>query len=206
MLSVFRRRTSEEDENAKALAALAPEDVGAASTGKGRPTPKRSEAEANRAARMRPPKDRREAVKIQREKAKAERLKSRAALAGGDDRYLPRRDRGPLRKFVRDFIDSRRTVGEYFLFLGLVIVILSFVDNQTIVGYATSAWLAILVVLAGEAFWLAFRLKRELATRFPPSRGPHEGQRGATFYAIMRSLQLRRLRLPKPQVKPGAKV
>lgn len=205
MISLFRRRTSE-DENAAALADLTSSTDSATSTGKGRPTPKRSEAEANRAARMRPPKDRREALKIQREKAKAERLKSRAALVGGDDRYLPKRDRGPLRKFVRDFIDARRTVGEYFLFLGLAIVVMSFLENSTIVAYATSAWLAILVLLAGEALWLGSRLKRELNARFPEDRGPHEGRRGAVFYAIMRALQLRRLRLPKPQVRPGAKV
>lgn len=201
---MFRRRTSE-DENAAALAALTPPTEGAA-VGKGRPTPKRSEAEANRAARMRPPKDRKEALKIQREKAKSERLKSRAALVGGDERYLPKRDRGPVRRFVRDFIDARRTVGEFFLFLGLAIVVLSFLENPTIVGWATSAWLAILVVLMGEAFWIGSRLKRELATRFPEARGPHEGRKGAVFYGIMRSLQLRRLRLPKPQIKPGMTV
>ncbi len=200
---MFRRRTSE-DENAAALAALTPPTD--ATAGKGRPTPKRSEAEANRAARMRPPKDRKEALKIQREKAKSERLKSRAALVGGDERYLPARDRGPVRRFVRDFIDARRTIGEFFLFLGLGIVVLSFLDNPTIVGWATSAWLAILVVLLGEAFWLGSRLKRELATRFPEARGPHQGRKGAVFYGIMRSLQMRRLRLPKPQVKPGTPV
>lgn len=201
---MFRRRTSE-DENAAALAARTPPTDGT-TTGKGRPTPKRSEAEANRAARMRPPKDRKEALKIQREKAKVERLKSRSALVGGDERYLPKRDRGAVRRFVRDFIDARRTVGEYFLFLGLAIVVLSFLENPTIVGWATSAWLAILVVLLGEAIWIGSRLKRELATRFPEARGPHEGRKGAVFYGIMRSLQLRRLRLPKPQVVPGTKV
>lgn len=179
---------------------------GSTSVGKGRPTPKRSEAEANRAVRMNPPKDRREALKQQRARAKADRATSRAALKSGDDRYLTARDRGPVRRFVRDFIDSRRTVGEFFLLIGLAIVLLSLVDDPTIQNYAMSAWLAVILLIVGEGFWVATRLRRALATRFPEGEGPHEGRKGAVFYGLMRTFQLRLLRLPKPQVKPGAEV
>ena len=68
---------------------------------------------------MKPPKDRREAYKMQRDRQKEDRSKVRNALMTGDDRYLPSRDRGPLRRFVRDWIDSRRTVGEFFIIIGL---------------------------------------------------------------------------------------
>jgi preprotein translocase subunit SecY len=92
------------------------------------------------------------------------------------------------------------------ILIGLVVVVANFVPNVTIKSYATTAWLALLVFLIGEGFMLSRRLKREIATRFPAEKGPYEGQRGAIFYGIMRSFQLRRLRLPKPQVGPGAKV
>ena len=42
------------------------------------------------------------------------------------------------------------------------------------------------------------RLRRELARRFPD-----EDPKGTTYYAVMRSLQMKFMRLPKPQVKIG---
>lgn len=212
---MFRRRTSDDSETSRTAngstavrvtAAEPGSTAGAPTVGKGRPTPKRSEAEANRAARLNPPKDRREALKQQRARAKADRLKSRSALMGGDERYMTTRDRGPLRRFVRDYIDSRRTIGEYFLFIGLGIALLSFVNSTTVVAWAFSAWFALIVLMIGEGFWISTRLRRELAARFPEQKGPHQGRKGAVFYGLLRAFQLRRLRLPKPQVKPGATV
>ena len=124
----------------------------------------------------------------------------------GDDRYLPSRDRGPLRRFVRDWVDARRTIGEYFIIIGLVVVVANFSPSEAVKSYAITAWLALLILLIGEAIFLSRRLKKEIATRFPPEKGPYEGQRGAIFYGIMRSFQLRRLRLPKPTVTPGKTV
>jgi hypothetical protein len=201
---VFRRRQTDDDPTlAESLAEV---ETRAAEAAKGRPTPKRRDAQAERAQRMKPPKDRREAYKMQRERAKEDRSKTRSALVSGDERYLPSRDRGPLRRFVRDWIDARRTIGEFFIFIGLVVVVANFTPNDAVRSYTTSAWLALLVLLIGEGFLLSRRLKREIATRFPAEKGPHEGSRGAVFYGIMRSFQLRRLRLPKPQVTPGTTV
>jgi hypothetical protein len=174
--------------------------------GKGRPTPTRREAEATRKKQMRPPRDRREAAKIQREKLKQERTNARQALVTGDERYLPARDRGPVRKYTRDLVDSRRTIGEYFLFVGFAIVALSFTGSGVLLTYASALWLALLVFLAGEAVMVGRRVGRALDARFPPDKGPHDGRKGAVTYAIMRNFQLRRMRLPKPAVKPGDKV
>ena len=198
---MFRRRQTDDDPTlAESLAEV---ETRAAEAAKGRPTPKRKEAEAQRAQRMKPPKDRREAYKMQRERQKEDRSKVRNALISGDDRYLPSRDRGPLRRFVRDWVDARRTIGEFFIIIGLVVVLANLVPSTAVKSYATTAWLALLVLLIGEGIMLSRRLRRELDTRFPPEKGPHEGRRGAIFYGIMRSFQLRRLRLPKPQVRPG---
>ena len=46
-----------------------------------------------------------------------------------------------------------------------------------------------------------FRLRREVRRRFP-----NESHKGATSYAILRSMQLRWLRLPKRQVKIGERL
>jgi hypothetical protein len=176
------------------------------SAGKGRPTPTRREAEASRKKQMRPPRDRREAARIQRDKLKQERSSARQALVTGDERYLPARDRGPVRKYTRDLVDSRRTIGEYFLFVGFAIVALSFTGSGVLLTYASALWLALLVFLAGEAVMVGRRVGRALDARFPPAKGPYDGRKGAVTYAIMRNFQLRRMRLPKPAVKPGDKV
>lgn len=179
--------------------------VDPATAGKGRPTPTRKEAEITRKTQMRPPRDRREAAKIQRDKAKVDRLKSRAALVSGDERYLPARDRGAVRKYARDMIDSRRSLGEYFLFLGFAIVLMSFTGNGVLLTYASGAWLVLLIVLIGEAVLTSRRVTRTIDARYPPEKGPYEGRKGVGFYAVMRNFQLRRMRLPKPTVKPGTK-
>jgi hypothetical protein len=201
---VFRRRQNADDPTlAESLAEV---ETRAAEAAKGRPTPKRSEAQAARAQRMKPPKDRREAYQMQKSRQKEDRSKVRNALLTGDDRYLPSRDRGPVRRFVRDWVDARRTIGEYFIIIGVVVVLANLIPNNTIKAYATAAWLALLVLLIGEGLLMSRRLKREIETRFPSDKGPYEGRRGAIFYGIMRSFQLRRLRLPKPMVTPGTSV
>ena len=201
---VFRRQQPENDPTLEE--SLEEVETRAAEAAKGRPTPKRRDAQADRAQRMKPPKDRREAYQMQRAKAKEMRSQTRTALLTGDDRHLPNRDKGPVRRFVRDWIDSRRTLGEFFILIGLVVVVANFIPNMTIKSYATTAWLALLVFLIGEGFMLSRRLKREIATRFPAEKGPYEKRRGAVFYGIMRSFQLRRLRLPKPRVTVGTTV
>ena len=84
------------------------------STGKGRATPSRKAAEA---ARKRPlvPKDRKLAARQDREAAKATRDREYQALKTGDERYLPARDKGPERRWVRDYVDARRNLAEWFL-------------------------------------------------------------------------------------------
>src|SRR4051794_31505513 len=99
---VFRRNTTPAGPPADDPAL----DVPTAEATKGRPTPKRRDAEAQRAARVKPPKDRREASKMQRDRVKDDRSRTRNALLTGDERYLPARDKGAVRKFVRDMIDS----------------------------------------------------------------------------------------------------
>ena len=198
---VFRRRTTETPAAPAAAEAAPDSSAELKADGKGRPTPKRREAEQARKARVSAPRDRREAMKQQRAKARAERAKVQQAMVTGDERYLPARDKGPVRRFCRDFVDSRRTPAEYLLPYFLVIFIVMTIPVPQVQIIATYLWLVAIVIVPIDLILLARRLKKQLRERFPD-----ESHRGAVTYGIMRSTQIRRLRLPKPQVKPGAAV
>ncbi|MEV0919293.1 DUF3043 domain-containing protein [Streptomyces sp. NPDC049967] len=166
---------------------------------KGRPTPKRSDAQTQRRrASSGAPTDRKEAMKRQREARRVDMAKQREALASGDERYLPARDKGPVRRFVRDFVDSRFCIAEYFLPLAVVILILSVIQVQGIQNISLLLWLGVIVLIVVDSIGLTFRLRKQLNERFPDTP-----KRGAVAYGLMRTLQMRRLRLPKPQVKRG---
>ncbi|MGA5816402.1 DUF3043 domain-containing protein [Kitasatospora sp. NPDC094028] len=167
---------------------------------KGRPTPKRSEAEASRRTRVVVPKDRKEAAKQARERMRVEREKQRQALMDGDERHLPARDKGPVRKFARDYVDARWSLAEFFLPAAVVILVMSIIKISNVQLLSTLLFLLFFVFVILDFVRLGFGLRKQLATRFP-----NENTRGAVAYGIMRTLQMRRLRLPKPQVRRGEK-
>ncbi|MER6787453.1 DUF3043 domain-containing protein [Streptomyces sp. NPDC000658] len=197
---MFRSRAKEEKAPADAVVtdSKQPRDPQAK---KGRPTPKRSEAQSQRRSVANTSTSRKDAAKRQRDERRAQMDRQRQALAGGDERYLPARDKGPVRKFARDFIDSRFNVAEFFLPMAVVILVLSVVRVGSLQTIALLLWLVVIVLIVLDSLVTGFRLRKRLAERF-------EGQnrRGAVAYALMRSLQMRRLRLPKPQVKRGARL
>ncbi|MEU2419763.1 DUF3043 domain-containing protein [Streptomyces sp. NPDC007851] len=165
---------------------------------KGRPTPKRSEAQTQRRSVASTPTTRKDAAKRQRDERRTAMERQRQALATGDERYLPARDKGPVRRFARDWVDSRFNVAEFFLPLAVVILVMSVINNTAIKNIALLLWLIVIVLIVLDAAVSGFRLRSRLAERFPD-----QNRKGAVAYALMRSLQMRRLRLPKPQVKRG---
>ncbi|WP_415950774.1 DUF3043 domain-containing protein [Streptomyces sp. KLOTTS4A1] len=165
---------------------------------KGRPTPKRSEAQSQRRSVANTPMTRKEAAKRTRDARRADMAKQREALASGDERYLPARDKGPVRRFARDFVDSRFCIAEYFLPMAVIILVLSMLRNPGLQNIALLLWLGVIVLIIIDSVGIGIRLKKQLKQRFPD-----EPKRGAVAYALMRTLQMRRLRLPKPQVKRG---
>ena len=171
--------------------------------GKGRPTPKRREAEAERKARAKPPTSQRDAMRRSREEARARRARQREALLSGDERYLPPRDRGPVRRFVRDFVDSRRSIAEFFLPIAIVVLVGTLLPvGEQLQASIFLVWTLTLILIIVDSIVLGVRLRRALRRRFPDQdRFP-----GVMSYGLMRSTQMRRLRLPRPQVRPGDKV
>jgi hypothetical protein len=204
---VFRRKTTD---------APAPEPSTEVSPqGKGRPTPTRKEAEAARKASLAgvpatggTKSDR----KAARDADRAARYEARLALQSGDESRLPARDAGPVKSFVRDRVDSRRSAGEFFIPVAVAVLVLGFVRIQWVQVVLIWMWGVMLIGVVADSAWLIWRLRRELATEFPDAdpklsigrdeRGkPVYGRKGAISYAVLRSLQLRRLRLPPPRVK-----
>lgn len=170
-------------------------------SGKGRPTPKRRDAEKRRRGPVAPPPaTRKEAAARRKEEAKAERAAAREGLNRGDTRYLPKRDRGPERALVRDLVDSRRTASTLFLPTAVLIIVASLVPNPTLQRLAYLLWLFVLISIIIDAVVLGRLITRRVREEFPDSQ---ERGRSLVFYAVTRAIQLRRLRFLKPVVKVG---
>nr|WP_319639963.1 DUF3043 domain-containing protein [Acaricomes phytoseiuli] len=171
--------------------------------GKGAPTPTRKEQEA---ARKRPlvPNDRNAAKQAEREARRESQMRTRAALDTGDERFLPPRDKGPQRRFVRNLIDARTGPGEFVMIVMLVIAIgtLFMPTNVQVQSYVFMAFWLILLIVVIDSYLLARRIRKQLTAKF----GADAIERGVVWYGIMRSIQFRRLRLPKPQVRRGEKL
>lgn len=195
---VFRSRAKEEKGPADKAAVTDSKQPRDPQAPKGRPTPKRSEAQSQRRSVASTPTTRKEAAKRQREERRQALARQRQALADGNERDLPPNHKGPVRRFARDWVDSRFNVAEWFLPMAVVILVLSVVRVGAIQSIALLLWLVVIVAIVLDAAFSGFRLKKRLKERFPDER-----TRGAVVYALMRSLQMRRLRLPKPQVKRG---
>jgi uncharacterized membrane protein len=166
--------------------------------GKGRPTPTRREAEAAAKARAKVPRTRKEQAAAQRA-ARSESSKSvRQAMRDGDERYYPARDRGPVRHFVRDFVDARFSLIELVIPLLLVTMILGYSGNSGLARIGNTLLLVTVLMIGLDMVWLRFRLRRELARRFPD-----KPSKGLTYYALTRAMQMKFMRLPKAKVKIG---
>lgn len=199
-----RHKTPADSEATPDAAAQPAEEVLSASAGqtpkKGRPTPTRKEREA---ARRKPlvPTDRKAAKRQSRDDARRQRIEQREALARGDEKALPARDKGPVKGFIRDYVDSRRNFGEILLPLMLIVLVLTVLPNRTL--QMSAFFLVWLVVVLGviDAFLMVRRVKTQIRERFHT-----EPPRGTGSYAVMRAFQLRAGRRPMPRVKRGDKV
>jgi hypothetical protein len=166
--------------------------------GKGRPTPTRKEAQAAARARARAPRSRKELAAQQRLSRAESSRKVRQAMKEGDERYYLPRDQGPVRRFVRDYVDSRFSFLEIMIPIMLVTLVLGYSGNPTLMETGNFVLLGMLLLIVVDIVTLRFRLRRELERRFPD-----ESTKGTTFYAVSRSMQMKFMRLPKPQVKIG---
>lgn len=201
-MSWLKRDSSKGTED---TAAPAPEQAPVKGGRKGRPTPKRRDAEA---ARLRPvvPADRKAAKQAARAKRDEAWRRQQDALATGDERYYPLKDRGPVKRYMRDYIDARYSIGEIFVpasFLLLTFSLaLSFV-RQAAVANAVVLVAIYVVFLSSiiDAVVCYLRLRRRLEAKFGKDKVRAEGS--VFWYSFMRCFNLRRWRSPKAMVARG---
>lgn len=146
------------------------------------------------------PTDRKAASASSRGKAREIRARQREAMITGDEANLPARDRGPVRRFIRDSVDTRWNIGEFLLPIMVIVLALSFLHLTWASTIVYAIVYGLILVGAVDVFLLWRRISKGVTERFgvaPP--------RGSAMYAVMRAFQMRRSRLPRPQIKRGAK-
>ncbi|WP_340687487.1 DUF3043 domain-containing protein [Amycolatopsis coloradensis] len=185
--------------------------------GKGKATPKRREAEAKRRGPVAPPPTTmREAMKRNKElrkSAKADpeyKLKQRNAakerrerMMAGEDKYLLPRDRGPVKAYIRDLVDSRRNLLGLFMPLAILVFVALILPYPEVQRYATLLCTVMLLGMIVEGFLSGRRIAKMVRLKFP-----NETIKGTSvgWYSFIRASQIRKLRVPKPRVSPGDKV
>ena len=152
--------------------------------GKGRPTPSRKEAEAAARARAKVPRTRKEQAAQQRRLKSESSRDLRADMKAG--KILLARDQGPVRSFLRDFVDSRFSFAE--IVIPLMIVSL----------FIPALVFPLFIVLVIDLLVLRFKVRKQMAQRFPG-----EPLKGTTYYTLSRAMQLKFMRMPKARVKIG---
>jgi len=190
-----------------------PSNEPAPGTGKGRPTPKRKDAQKRR--RQAVPSNPKEAAKLRRERAREVRSLQRKALLSGDEKHLPARDQGPAKRLARDIVDSRFTLGQVFFGLILLTLFASILTSpstkkdaagkviqqaNTTGALVTTLSIVVLIAVFVDSIRLGRRARREVAAKYGVKQST-----GITGYAAIRAMQPRRLRRPPPAVKRGDK-
>ena len=186
-----------------------------ATTGKGRPTPKRRDAENRRRGPVAPApltaKEARERRKAARKSQSKEERKAAAAqrradaserrnrMLAGEEKYLLPRDRGPVRAYVRDIVDSRRNLVGLFMPLALVLIMSMFL-GPVVQQYVTLAMFVMMFLMIIEGIYLGRMVNKKVRERFPDST---DGGFGLGWYAFVRASQIKKLRAPLPRVGPG---
>ena len=164
--------------------------------GKGRPTPRRKDREAEH-KRPLVANNRKEA----RVKLAASREKARLGMANGEERFLPQRDKGPQRKWSRDYVDARWNFGEFLIPVMFAVIIATFLPSLEAQFIAISVLWGFFILTVLDSIWVGNRVRKGLREKY----GVDNVENGVRWYSAMRALQMRGLRLPKPQVKRGEK-
>ncbi len=178
------------------------------SPGKGRPTPKRREAETRRRGPAPPPpRTQREASRLARanrpdkDQRRRDAAERRERMAAGDDRFLMPRDRGPVKAYIRDIVDSRPHLMGLFMPLAVIVVLSLLVPLPAAQQYLSLFSLIALTVMVAEGIILGATVTRKAREKFPDAT---INPLGTGWYAFTRASQLRKLRVPKPRVERGA--
>ena len=171
------------------------------SSGKGKATPKRSVAQKSvKTNAITSPKTKADKT-ADRAATRIARANARAAFMRGEEHALPARDKGPVRRFVRDYVDSSRTIGEYFLPTIMLVLVLTVIPVRAVQLFAIIFMYTVMIYSAISGLFFTFKIRKLVNEKFPGT-----STKGLGMYGWLRSTQMRRLRAPAPQVKRGDKV
>ena len=183
--SVLSSKKSEPEET--------PQTRAASDRTKSGPTPTRKAAQARNDHSLIVA-DRKAAKKAARERARAMRAErdrlEQEALVTGDERYMPLRDKGTVKRFTRDWIDARRSVSFFSSTSDLA-------QRALFIVMLIMYGLFLIAIVESTIVWR--KIKRRLGEVHPREKIPPR----MWFYVFSRAIMLRPWRSPRPQVARG---
>ncbi len=211
-MSFLRRKPTDSTESDT----VAPVEEESPTVGKGRPTPKRREAEGRRGPVAPPPKTQREAIKRSKEQGKSLTKDEKRAMArtnrermmSGDEKYVLPRDRGKVRAYVRDLVDTRRNIAGILLPIALLSFVILLIPIPVVQAYGPLVLLVAIVAAVLDSIVFGRQLAKKVRQKFPNGDGSGLSTKGSSlgFYAFNRACLIRRWRVPRPRVESGAKI
>jgi hypothetical protein len=205
--SLFRRKSADDDvivdEVAEPEEPATPARPKGYTPKKGEVTPKRPVANRRTTGATPKPANTKEARALARQKRQEDAAARRKGMAEGDDRYVMPRDKGPVRRYVRDIVDARRNVGSLFMFVTVAILVLSTTPVAAARAASNAVFVAFFLAVILDSVFLARRIKRLVLAKFPANK---ERWGSLYQYGIMRAVSPRFMRMPKPKTKPGDKL
>jgi Flp pilus assembly protein TadB len=182
---VFRKQKSTDEADQATSEQESNSVLDEAQATKGRPTPTRRESELARKQRL-------SGISSDPKKAK------RQTRQRDFDAATERQHGGPVKAFARDYVDSRFRIAEFFIIFAVLLFVVASVPSVALLSVVL--WLVMLVAIVFDSVLLVRGVKKEAHKRFP---GADLGRLG--WYSLMRSMQFRKWRLPKPRLKRGEK-
>jgi hypothetical protein len=211
-VSLLRRKPPVDDASASEAVVAEPIET----VGKGRPTPKRREAEGKRGPVAPPPMTQREAAKrrnsgppgkvLTKDEKRVQAAERRERMMRGEDAYLLPRDRGAVRAYVRDMVDARRNIAGLLLPLAVLSFLVLLVPIPVITVYGPLVLMVAILAAVVDSVIFGRQLSRKIATKFPNGDKSGQSTRGSSlgFYAFNRACLIRKWRVPRPRVERGA--
>lgn len=163
-------------------------------------TPKRSElVEQSRKPLI--PADRKEAKRQAREHMAVQRQRAQEGYARGEQQYLPARDQGEVRAYARDYVDARFSIGSLLMPAMILVLAMTFINTQEMRVATFAVLWAFVGLTVLDCVIMTWILRRRITKKFGPGK-----TKGVSWYASMRSTQMRFMRMPKPRVKRFEKI
>jgi len=212
-VSFLRRKPTDQT---AATATPTPAEESTPTVGKGRPTPKRREAEGRRGPVAPPPMTQREAIKRSKDQGKSLTKEEKRALSAerrermmsGDEKYVLPRDRGPVRAYVRDLVDARRNIAGILLPIAVLSFVILLIPIPTVQSYGPLVLLVAIVAAVLDTVIFARAIGQKVRAKFPKGDSSDLSTKSSAlgFYAFNRACLFRRWRVPRPRVAVGTKI